>query len=54
VLADELAETVTHFGATAIPVSIRFLGRKLLNWIRNGPDFLDRADTDAVGLAEGT
>ena len=53
VLADELAETVADLGASAIPVPIRLLGRKLLKG-RDGPDFLDRADADAIGLAQGT
>ena len=53
VLADDLAETVPDLGATAIPVSIRVLGRKLLSRNRSCPDLLDRADADAVGLAEG-
>jgi hypothetical protein len=53
VLADELAETVTDLRATAVPVAIRLLWRKLLNWIRKRSDFLDRADADAVGLAQG-
>src|ERR1039458_2209930 len=42
VLADELAEAVTHFGTAAIPVSICVLGRKLFARIRNRPDLLDR------------
>jgi hypothetical protein len=48
VLADDLAETVPDLGATAIPVSIRVLGRKLLSRNRSCPDLLDRADADAV------
>ena len=35
VLADDLAETVADLGATAVPVSIRVLGRKLFNRTRN-------------------
>ena len=53
VLADDLAKTVADLGATAVPVSIRVLGRKLFNWIRKRPDFLDRANADPVGLAQG-
>jgi hypothetical protein len=52
VLADDLAQTVANLGATAVPVSIRVLGRKLLSWVRNRPDFFDRADADAVRLAQ--
>jgi len=46
VLADDLAQMVPHFGAAAVPVSIRLLGGKLFNWIRNRPDLFDRADAD--------
>ena len=53
VLADDLAQTVADLGASAIPVPICVLRRKLLNRIRNRSDFLDRADADAVGLAQG-
>jgi hypothetical protein len=52
VLADDLAQAVANFRAAAIPVTIRLLGRKFFNRIRNRPDFLDRAETDAVGLPE--
>jgi hypothetical protein len=61
VLADDLAETVADLvtGTIAVPVSVGVLGRKLL-CIRGrglgpgiGPDLLDRADADAVGLAQG-
>src|SRR5208282_6855603 len=52
VLADDLAETVPNLRASAIPVSIRFLGTKLLGRIRTCSDLLGRADADAVGLAQ--
>ncbi len=41
VLADDLAQTVADFGASAMPVPICVLWRKLLNRIRNRSDFLD-------------
>src|SRR5438094_6402723 len=56
-LADELAQAVPDFGAAVTPVDR--LWRELLRLsrglssLREGPDFLDRADTDAVGLAQG-
>jgi hypothetical protein len=53
VLTDELAETVADLGATAVPVPICVLWRELFARVRTGPDFLDRAETDSVGLAQG-
>ena len=50
-LADELAEAVPNLGATA--VAVRVLWRKLLARVWNGPDLIDRADADTVGLAQG-
>jgi hypothetical protein len=59
-LADELTETVTDFGTAVVSVlAIDRLGRKLLRlpggWsrFRKRPNLLDRADTDAIGLAQG-
>src|ERR1039458_2696561 len=54
VLADDLAEAVADLRASAIPVPICVLWRKLLNWIRKRYDLLERADADSVGLAEGS
>src|ERR1019366_7362897 len=54
VLADDLTQAVPNFRATAVPVSIHVLGRMLLSRTRNRPDLLDRADADAIGLAEGS
>jgi hypothetical protein len=57
VLADQLAEAIADLGATTVPVDR--LGRELLRlprgWSRFGKraDLLDRADADAVGLAQG-
>ena len=60
VLADELAEAIANFGPAVVSVlAIDQLGRELLRlprgWNRFGKraDFLDRADSDAVGLAQG-
>src|SRR5208282_2082960 len=53
VLADDLAQTVADLRATAIPVPIRVLGRKLFDRIRSRSDFLDGAEADPVGLAQG-
>src|SRR5208283_2123756 len=53
VLANDLAEAVPHLGASAVSIAIRILWRKLLAGVRNCPDFLDRADADAVRLAKG-
>ena len=53
-LADDLAETVAHLGATAVAIAVRILWRKLLNRIRNRPDLLDRADADTISFAEGS
>ena len=53
VLTDNLAETVSHLRAGSISVSIGVLGRKLLIRTRDRPDLLDRADADAIGLAQG-
>ncbi len=59
-LADQLAEAVADLGATVVSVlSIDRLGWELLRLPRGRsgfgkrPDFLDRADADAVGLAQG-
>jgi hypothetical protein len=52
VLADDLAKAVADLGASA--VAVRVLWRELLARARNCPDFLDRAETDAVGFAEGS
>ena len=58
-LADELAEAVADFGAAVVPVRRCRLGLELLRLARriavsaNETDLLDRADADAVGLAEG-
>ena len=59
-LADQLAEAVADFGTAVVSVfSIDRLGRELLR-LSGGrsrcgkrPDLLDRADADAVGLAQG-
>jgi hypothetical protein len=58
VLADELAEAVADRATTVVPVAICRLGQLLGLWTRigltsEGTDLLDRADADAVGLAEG-
>jgi hypothetical protein len=60
VLADELAEAVADFGTAIVSVlAIDWLGRKLLRlagrWSRlgKGAELFDRADADAVGLAQG-
>ena len=59
-LADELAEAVADFGAAVVSVlAIDRLGRELLRLpggrsrFGKRADFLDRADADAVGLAQG-
>src|SRR6266851_4183473 len=60
VLADELAKAVANLGTTVVSVfAIDLLGREFLR-LSGGrsrfgkrADFLDRADADAVGLAQG-
>jgi len=59
-LADELAQTVAHLGSTVVSVlAIDGLGRELLRLpggrsrFGERADFLDRTDTDAIGLAQG-
>ena len=55
VLADDLAETIADSRASTVAIAIRILGRKLLDLgFEARPDLLDRADADAVGLAQGT
>jgi hypothetical protein len=49
--ADDLAKTVADLGTST--VAVRVLWRELLAGIWNGPDFLDRANADAVGLTQG-
>src|ERR1035438_1600930 len=62
VLADDLAKSVANFVTSttiAVPVSIGILGRKLMligsSCHRTGirSDLLDRADSDAIRLAQG-
>src|SRR5439155_26549194 len=56
-LADDLAETVAHLGSAIIPVSrLRGLFRLRGEVSRFGKRsyFLHRADTDAIGLAQGS
>src|ERR1700722_1016582 len=60
VLADQLAEAVTDLGSAVVSVlSIDRLRREFLrlpggrSGFRKRPDFLDRADADAVSLAQG-
>ncbi len=56
-LSNNLAEAVADLRAAVIPVGR--LGRDLfrfaggLRWLGERPDLLDRADADAVGLAQG-
>ena len=59
-LADQLAEAVADLGAAVVSVfTVDRLGRDLLRVARRRsgftkrPDLLDRADADAVGLAQG-
>ena len=59
VLADDLAEPITDLVAGAIAVSIAVVAGEDLGRLRSGcarsrdrPDLLDRADADAVGLAQ--
>src|SRR5258707_15825048 len=59
-LTDQLAETVADLGSTVVAIlPIDRLGRHLLRlpggWSGFGKraDLLDRADADAVGLAQG-
>jgi hypothetical protein len=59
-LADQLAEAIPDFGTAVVSVlAIYRPGRKLLRLpgrrsrFGKRPDFLDRADADAVGLAQG-
>jgi len=59
-LTNDLAQAIANLGAAIVPVSICRLRRKLLRfsgglrWFSARPDFLNRADADAVGFAEGT
>ncbi|MGC1649305.1 MAG: hypothetical protein WA741_26070, partial [Candidatus Sulfotelmatobacter sp.] len=50
VLSDDLAETVADLWAGA--VAIRILWLELLAHVWNAPDFLDRAETNAVCLPQ--
>jgi hypothetical protein len=53
VLADDLAEAVAHLrtGAVAVSIAVRILWRDLFIQDLARPDFFDRADSDAIGLA---
>jgi hypothetical protein len=60
-LPDQLAEAIANFGPAIIAlISIRRLGRKLFRLARarnrfgKRANFFDRADADAIGLAQGT
>ena len=61
-LADDLAEPVADLvtGTIAVPVSVGILGRKLTligggrRWTGIRSDLLDRADSDAIRLTQGT
>jgi hypothetical protein len=57
-LANQLVEAITDRPASAVPVAIGGLRRLLGLWTRSGltsegTDLLDRADADAIGLAQG-
>jgi len=57
-LANQLAKAITDCATTVVPVAISGLRQLLGVWTRigltsEGTDLLDRADADAVGLAEG-
>ena len=57
-LANDLTKTVADLWAAVVSVSICRLRWKLLRlsgglrWFGEGPDFLNRADADAVGFAQ--
>jgi hypothetical protein len=61
VLADQLAEAVADFGPAVVSVlsidRLRWEFPRLArggNWFGKGSDFLNRADADAVGLAQSS
>ena len=58
-LANYLAETITDCAAAVVPVAICRLWQLLGLWTRGvptreGTDFLDRADADAIGLSQSS
>jgi hypothetical protein len=54
VLPNDLAESVADLRASAVPIAICTLWWTFFNRTRKCSDFLDRAESDAVGFAQGT